>query len=322
MKILVTGGAGFIGFHTTLKLLERGDEVVIVDNVNPYYDPKLKEKRLEILQKNEKCTFIKADVSDYKAMENIFKEHSFDKVCHLAAQAGVRYSLEDPFSYETSNGMGTLNLLELCRHHGPKDFVFASSSSVYGGSTDMPFKETDPCDKPLAIYAATKKYNEAQAYAYHNLYGLNCTGLRFFTVYGPWGRPDMALFLFTKAMLNDEPINVFNNGEMVRDFTYVEDIVQGVIASIDKAHPYQIFNLARGETVKLLEFIEAIEDALGKKAQKNMMPMQQGDVPATSGDISKAKELLGYEPKTSVKEGVKNFVEWYKKHYHTDSKEE
>ncbi|MFT4343881.1 MAG: SDR family NAD(P)-dependent oxidoreductase [Candidatus Woesearchaeota archaeon] len=318
MKVLVTGGAGFIGFHTSQALLARGDNVIIVDSLNEYYDPSLKRARLKILEQNANCTFIHADVSDEEVMEKVFKKHSFDKVCHLAAQAGVRYSLDHPLVYENANGKGTLVLLEMCKKHSVNHFVYASSSSVYGGSKELPFKENNPVMEPISLYAATKRYNELQAHVYHKLYGIQCTGLRFFTVYGPYGRPDMALFLFTKAILEGKPIDVYNNGDMKRDFTYITDIVSGVIASLDNPYPYEIINLARGEQIKLMDFISEIETYLGKKAQKNMMPLQMGDVPETSGDIEKAQKLLGYKPQTSVKEGVQNFIKWYKEYYNTE----
>ena len=314
--ILLTGGAGFIGFHTAKKLLERGDRIIIVDNFNDYYDPELKRARAKILtSKYDAVEFEEVDIADYKALENIFKNEKIDKVCHLAAQAGVRYSLEHPFAYERTNITGTLNLLELCRHYSVKDFIYASSSSVYGNNKKLPFIETDRVDTPISLYAASKKSNEEMAYTYHHLFGLNCTGLRFFTVYGPWGRPDMALFLFTKAILDNKAIKVFNNGEMARDFTYIDDIVSGVIFALDKSYPYEIFNLARGESIKLMDYISEIEKNLNKSAKKNMMPLQPGDVPETSADISHAREKLGYDPQTSVPTGVKNFIEWYKRYY-------
>ena len=248
-------------------------------------------------------------------MEEIFKNNNFDKICHLAAQAGVRYSIENPFAYEKANAIGTLNLLELSRKNNIKDFIFASSSSVYGGNKKLPFSELDNVDSPISLYAATKKYNELQAHVYHNLYGMNCTGLRFFTVYGPWGRPDMALFLFTKAIMDGKKIEVFNNGNMKRDFTYVSDCVSGVVSAIDKSYPFEIFNLARGEQIGLNKFIEEIENNLGIKAKRKLLPLQPGDVPETSADIEKAKKMLNYNPKVSVKEGIKNFIDWYKVFY-------
>lgn len=314
--ILLTGGAGFIGFHTARVLLKRGDRVLIVDNFNDYYDPKVKRDRILELQKEfSDLAVYEIDLSGYEALEKVFQDNKIDKVCNLAAQAGVRYSLTNPFVYVNSNIVGFVNILELCRHYSVKDLVFASSSSVYGTNKKMPFSESDRVDNPISLYAASKKSNEEMAFTYHHLFGLNCTGLRFFTVYGPWGRPDMALFLFTKAILSGEPINVFNNGEMARDFTYIDDIVSGVIASIDKGFAYEIFNLARGESVRLLDYISELENNLGISAKMNMMPIQPGDVPKTSADIAKAREMLGYEPKTSVGEGVKRFAEWYREYF-------
>lgn len=315
MKVLVTGAAGFIGFHTALELLERGDEVIGVDNFNEYYEPSLKRSRADKLKSLYDLNVIEADVSDYKAMEKIFNNNKIDKVFHSAAQAGVRYSIENPFVYEKSNVLGTLNLLELCRYYNVKDFVLSSSSSVYGNNQKLPFSEDDRVDTPISIYAATKKSNEEMCYTYSHLYGLNCTCLRFFTVYGPWGRPDMALFKFTKNILEGKPIEVYNHGRMARDFTYISDIVKGVLAAIDNPFSYEIFNLARGKSIKLLDFIQAIEENLGITAEKDYQPIQPGDVPQTSADITKAKEKLGYSPEVSVKEGVKNFVEWYREYY-------
>lgn len=316
MNILVTGGAGFIGFHVSRKLLERGDNVVIADNFNDYYDPKLKYARIDTIKNNKNLKVYKVDISEYKHLEEVFKKHKFDKICHLAAQAGVRYSLTDPFRYELWNNLGTLNLFELARRYNVKDVVYASSSSVYGGNTKIPFSETDNVDKPVSFYAATKKANELYAYTYHHLYGINCTGLRFFTVYGEWGRPDMALFLFVDNILNNKPIEVYNHGKMERDFTYVDDMVHGVLAAIDRPFGYEIFNLGNNKPVKLTYFIECIENVLGKKAEKKMMPMQPGDVPKTYADIKKAKTMLSFNPKIDIKEGIKRFVEWYKQYYH------
>ncbi len=327
MRILVTGAAGFIGFHVAKALLERGDDVVGVDNLSDYYDVSLKEARLAELEKAAdgkareggggagRFIFLRADVSDKEAVAKAFDEHTPDRVCHLAAQAGVRYSLENPFAYEETNNKGTLTLLETCRHKGVKHFVFASSSSVYGGNEKLPFSESDRVDTPISVYAATKKYGEVLAYAYHRLYGINCIGLRFFTVYGPWGRPDMALFTFTKNILAGEPIEVFNRGEHERDFTFIDDITPSVLAAIDRCEGYELINLARGESVSLNAYIEALEAALGKEAQRTLLPLQPGDVKATSADIGKAKRLLGHDPKTSVTEGVQRFVEWYKGFY-------
>jgi len=311
MKILVTGGAGFIGFHAAKALLERGDEVVIVDNFNDYYDPKLKHDRINQIEKNKNLKIYKVDISNYKELEKIFKRYKFKKICHLAAQAGVRYSLKDPFRYEMWNNLGTLNLLELARKYRIKDFVFASSSSVYGGNKKIPFSEKHNVDKPISFYAATKKSNELYAYVYHHLYGLNCTGLRFFTVYGPWGRPDMAMFKFIKSILANKSIDVYNYGKMKRDFTYISDVIQGVLAALDNPFPYEIFNLGNNKPVRLNKLIKIIEKLLGKKAKRKLMPIQPGDVPITYANISKAKKLLGYKPKTKIKEGVKNFIEWY-----------
>jgi len=311
MKVLVTGGAGFIGFHTAKALLDRGDEVVVVDNFNEYYDASLKRARANLLS----CEIIEADISDYEAMEKVFEDYSFDKICHLAAQAGVRYSLEKPFVYENTNVKGTLVLLELCRKFKVKDFVFASSSSVYGDNKKQPFSELDRVDTPISLYATTKKSNEEIAYVYHHLFGLNCTGLRFFTTYGPYGRPDMALFIFTKAILEGKEIKVFNNGNMARDFTYISDTISGILSALDNAFKYEIFNIARGEKVKLPDFIKEIEKNLGVKAKKRFLPLQPGDVPESLADISKAREMIGYNPKVSIKEGVKKFVDWYKEFY-------
>ena len=312
--ILVTGVAGFIGYHVAEALLARGDTVVGVDDLNEYYDPELKQARLAMLKKKG-FSFVQADFSDWKAIEPVFTQQQIDTVCHLGAQAGVRYSLEDPFAYERSNNLGTLTLLELCRQHGVEHFVFASSSSVYGANTELPFSEEQRADTQLSVYGATKKSNEAVAHAYSHLFKINCTGLRFFTVYGPWGRPDLSLFKFVKTTLAGEPIDVYNHGKHSRDFTFIADIVQGVLAALDKPFKYEIFNLGRGESVKLMDFITIIEEVLGKKAEKNMLPMQPGDVEATHADISKAKKLLGYAPKTSIQEGTAKFIAWYKEYY-------
>lgn len=314
MKVLVTGGAGFIGFYVAKALRERGDEVVAIDNFNDYYDPSLKEARAEILRKLG-CIVLWVDVADSSAMDELFLEHRFDRVCHLAAQAGVRYSLENPLSYERSNVLGTLNILEMCRKHDVKHLVFASSSSVYGDRGNVPFSENDRVDSPVSIYAATKKSNEEMAYAYHHLYGLNCFGLRFFTVYGAWGRPDMACYLFTDKIVDGKAIDVYNNGELSRDFSHITDITDGVIRAIDKCVGFEVINLARGKAVSLMEFIGAIEKSLGMKAEMNMLGMQKGDVHMTYADITKARKLLGYEPKMDLQEGVDDFVSWYKEFY-------
>ena len=312
MNILVTGGAGFIGFHVAKALLGRGDNVVIIDNFNDYYDVKLKEARIKELGKHDNLDVIKADISDYDTMNIIFKKHKFNKICHLAAQAGVRYSIENPLAYEKSNILGTLVMLEMAKKYNVKYFVFASSSSIYGNNKKTPFSEEDNVDYPVSLYAATKKSSELLAYTYHHLYSLNCTGLRFFTVYGPWGRPDMAYFKFTKAILEDKPIDVYNYGKMKRDFTYISDITDGILAAIDNPFPYEIINLGNNKPIELSYFIECIENALKKKAKKNMLPMQPGDVKITYANIKKAEKLLNYKPKVKIEEGINRFVGWYK----------
>lgn len=315
MQVLITGVAGFIGSQVAGALLERGDFVIGIDNLNAYYDPSLKEARLRTLASKEGFTFHKVDMTDYDAMQMIVEEHRIERILHLAAQAGVRYSIEHPFTYEKNNELGTLNMLELARHHGVGHMIFASSSSVYGGNTEMPFHEGQDVSRPVSLYAATKKSGELMCHTYHHLYGIRCRCLRFFTVYGPWGRPDMALFTFTRNILEGRPIDVYNHGKMHRDFTFIDDIVQGVVAAIDAEYGYEIFNLARGESVELMTYIRALEDALGMKASMNMMEMQPGDVPATSADISKAQRMLAYAPSTSVPEGVRRFVDWYRSFY-------
>ena len=317
MVYLVTGSAGFIGFHLVQKLLQENHKVVGVDNLNSYYDPKLKKARLEILKKQPNFSFYQLDIAEFASLEKVFAENKIDKVCHLAAQAGVRYSLENPHIYEQSNMVGFLNLLELMRQYKVKDLVYASSSSVYGGIKEIPFKEEAKINQPISLYAATKAANELYAHVYHHLYGLNTIGLRFFTVYGPWGRPDMALFLFTKAILENQPIKVFNQGQMKRDFTYVDDIVSGIVAALDKVSSlgYEVFNLGCADPVNLLDFIKTIEESLGKKAKKEFLPLQPGDVPNTYADISKAQKLLGYQPKIKIKKGVERFIDWYRKYY-------
>lgn len=313
MNILLTGVAGFIGYHVAQALLERGDAVVGVDNLSPYYDVELKRTRLKQLEDAKGFTFHRADIADKEAMERVFAEGGFTKVCHLAAQAGVRYSLTNPYSYERSNCLGTLTLLELCRHYKVNHFVFASSSSVYG-KNEPPFSEEEKTETQISVYAATKKFTEVVTHAYSHLFGIKCTGIRFFTVYGPWGRPDMALFKFTKNILAGEPIEVYNEGRHKRDFTYVADTVQGVLAALDKEFAYELFNLARGESIELNGLIAALEEALGRKTERKLLPLQPGDVKETSADISKARELLGYSPKTSIQEGVREFVKWYKEY--------
>jgi len=317
MKYLITGCAGFIGFHLSKNLLENGETIAGIDNLNDYYDPKLKKERLNILKQYDNFSFSQVDITDYQALEKVFKKYPPEKICHLAAQAGVRYSLTHPFVYEKTNMLGFLNILELMRKYKIKDLVFASSSSVYGGIKEIPFREDMNINKPISLYAATKAANELYAYVYHHLYNINAVGLRFFTVYGPWGRPDMALFLFTKAILENKPIKVFNYGKMKRDFTYIDDIVNGITSSLNKVSElgYEIFNLGCSNQVELMDFIKAIEEELGKKAKKNMLPLQPGDVPETYADVSKAKELLGYQPKVKIEEGVKKFIKWYREYY-------
>lgn len=333
MKILVTGAAGFIGMHVSQLLLARGDQVVGVDNLNDYYDPTLKENRLARLKPKPGFRFEKLDVADRDGMEKLFRAERFDRVVHLAAQAGVRYSLVNPQAYIDSNVVGFTNILEGCRHHGVQHLVYASSSSVYGGNTAMPFSEHHNIDHPVSLYAATKKANELMAHTYSHLFGLPTTGLRFFTVYGPWGRPDMALFLFTRAMLAGEPIKVFNHGKMVRDFTYVDDIAEGVVRTLDRVAtpdpafdaaapdparsnvPYRVFNIGNNAPVTLMEFIEAIEAAVGRPALKEFLPLQDGDVPATYADVSELEAWTGFRPRMPVPEGIGRFVAWYRDYF-------
>ena len=333
MKILLTGAAGFIGMTTALRLLERGDSVIGLDNLNDYYDVDLKLSRLQLLERHAGFRFIKLDVADCSGIEQAFASHKFDRVVHLAAQAGVRYSLENPHAYVDSNVVGFLNILEGCRRAEVEHLVYASSSSVYGGNTHLPFSEHDNVDHPVSLYAATKKANELMAHTYSHLYGLPTTGLRFFTVYGPWGRPDMALFLFTKAILEGRPIDVFNEGRMQRDFTYVEDIAEGVIRVMDRCatadpafdadrpdpaasnSPYRLFNIGNNRPVRLFEFISCIEQALGRKAQMRLLPMQDGDVPATFADIDALGDWTGFAPDTTIEEGVGRFISWYRSYY-------
>jgi len=310
--ILVTGCAGFIGYHATRALLERGDTVIGVDNFNDYYDTGLKEARITALGNQNKFTLHKINIEDKPALAKLFAKNKFDAVCHLAAQAGVRYSLENPDVYISTNVAGTHNLFELAREHKVPKFILASSASVYGGNTKVPFSETDAVDKPLSLYAATKRYNELEAHAYHSLYGLNVYCLRFFNVIGTWGRPDQALYKFTKAILADEQIDVYNNGEHKRDFTYVDDIAAGVLAAIDGCNGYEIINLGNHKPVDLEYFISLIEKSLGKTATKNYLPLQPGDVVETYADNSKAKKLLGWQPSTNIEQGVEKFIEWYK----------
>ena len=314
MKILITGGAGFIGCHTAKELIDRGDEVVIVDNFNDYYDPKLKRDRVENVLGDRKFKLHEADIRDKEKMEEIFATEKIDKVVHLAAMAGVRYSLQNPSLYYEVNVMGTQNMLDLAIKHKIQNFLYASSSSVYGNNTKLPFSEQDSVDNPISPYAASKKATELQAHVYSHIYGLPTTGLRFFTVYGPWGRPDMALFLFTDAIVNNRPIDVFNEGNMTRNFTYVDDIVSGILTVLDANLLYDVVNIGGDKEEKLLRFIEVIEENIGKVAEKNLKPMQPGDVPATVADISKLRKM-GWEPTTRIEKGIENFVKWYKEYY-------
>ena len=331
--VLVTGAAGFIGFHLTRRLLEKGCKVVGIDNLNAYYEVQLKEARLEKLTPSDNFSFIKVDLADRARIEKVFQENRFDVVVNLAAQAGVRYSLTNPHAYIDANLVGFVNVLEGCRHHGIKHLVFASSSSVYGANTKMPFSVHDNVDHPVSLYAATKKANELMAHTYSHLYGLCCTGLRFFTVYGPWGRPDMALFLFTRAILDRKPIKVFNHGKMQRDFTYIDDIVEGVYRVMgnlpspdaswrgDQPDPgtsyvnYRVFNIGNNRPVSLLDFIETLENVLGKKAEKDFQDLQPGDVVATYADIEDLKQQIGFAPATPIEEGIRRFVDWYREYY-------
>jgi len=315
MRILVTGAAGFIGFHLAGRLLERGDAVVGLDNMNAYYDVRLKEARLARLRERKAFEFVRADLADRPAVEAVFASGRFDAIVNLAAQAGVRYSVENPHVYVESNVVGFLNVLEGARRHGTGHLVFASTSSVYGLGTDLPYKETADTEHPVSLYAATKKSNEVMAHAYAHLFGIPTTGLRFFTVYGPWGRPDMALFKFTQGILDGTPIPVFNEGRMVRDFTYVDDIVEGVVRVVDRPAPYRIFNIGNHQRVELMDYIRAFEDALGKKAKLDLLPMQPGDVLATEADIGALEEATGFRPGTPVDEGVRRFVKWYREYY-------
>ncbi|MDR4517719.1 MAG: NAD-dependent epimerase [Nitrosomonas sp.] len=333
MKVLVTGAAGFIGMHVAMCLLKKQIEVVGIDNINDYYDTRLKEDRLKQLNPLPGFRFIKLDIADRAGMEKLFSNEKFDYVIHLAAQAGVRYSLENPHVYIDSNVTGFLNILEGCRHHPVKHLIYASSSSVYGANTHMPFSVNDNVDHPVSLYAATKKSNELMAHCYSHLFGIPVTGLRFFTVYGPWGRPDMSPFLFVSAILEGKPIKVFNHGKMKRDFTYIDDIVEGVIRVMDTIAqpdttfdpgtptpsssntPYRIYNIGNHTPIDLMTFIETIENALNKKAIKNLLPMQPGDVVATFADIDSLQQATGFEPKTPLAEGIARFVAWYRNYY-------
>jgi UDP-glucuronate 4-epimerase len=333
MRVLVTGAAGFIGYHVAERLLARGDEVIGLDNLNPYYDPVLKQARLARLRPHARFSFEKLDLADRAGMEALFARSKIQRVVHLAAQAGVRYSIQNPHAYVESNVTGTLHVLEGCRHHGVEHLVFASTSSVYGANTKMPFSVHQSADHPLSFYAATKKANELMAHTYASLYGLPATGLRFFTVYGPWGRPDMALFLFARNILAGRPIDVFNYGRHRRDFTYVDDIANGVVAALDHVAtadagwngdapdpatsqaPYRLYNIGNNRPVELMHYIEVLENCLGRKAEKNLLPLQEGDVPDTWADAEDLVRDVGYRPATPVEEGVKRFVAWYLEYY-------
>ncbi|MFW6271873.1 MAG: NAD-dependent epimerase [Desulfosalsimonas sp.] len=332
-KILVTGAAGFIGFHLAARLADEGRRVIGIDNLNSYYDVDLKKARLAELEKKPDFKFLKLDLCQRDELNNLFKQENFDVVVNMAAQAGVRYSLENPHAYVDANIAGFVNLLECCRHNAVSHFVFASSSSVYGANTKMPFSVHDNVDHPVSLYAASKKANELMAHTYSHLYGLACTGLRFFTVYGPWGRPDMALFLFTKAILNNEPIKVFNHGKMRRDFTYIDDIVEGVVRVMAKKPepdpdwtgdspdpgtsyvPYRIYNIGNNRSEQLMDFIGVLEKILGKEAKKEYLGLQPGDVPATYADIDDLYDAVGFRPVTSIETGIRRFVDWYRQYY-------
>ena len=332
-KIIVTGSAGFIGSTLCLKLLERGDNIIGIDNHNDYYDPKIKEARLQRLIKYSNYQHYKIDLSDRKSLDEVFKDHKVSKVVNLAAQAGVRYSMENPLAYINSNIVGFAQILENCRYHNIENLVYASTSSVYGANTKMPFSENDSANHPLSVYAASKKSNELMAHTYSYLYQLPTTGLRFFTVYGPWGRPDMALFKFTKAILDEKPIDVYNHGNHTRDFTYIDDIVEGVIKTLDNPAtinanwnsnepdpassnaPWSIYNIGNNKPIQLMDYIKALEEALGMKAKVNFLPLQPGDVPDTYASTKKLKDEFNYKPSTSVVEGVSHFVKWYKNYY-------
>ena len=334
MRVLVTGAAGFIGSHLSQRLLARGDEVLGYDNLNPYYDPRLKQARLDRLLPLDGFQFVQASLEDRPALEAAFDAFQPDRVVNLAAQAGVRYSLENPQAYLDSNVVGFLNILEACRHRGIEHLVYASSSSVYGANKKLPFAVEDSVDHPVSLYAATKKANELMAHTYSHLFGLPTTGLRFFTVYGPWGRPDMALFLFTRKILAGEAIDVFNHGHHTRDFTYIDDIVEGVIRTLDKvpdpdprhdpmaptpatsSAPYRVYNIGNHQPVQLLRYIEVLEDCLGRKSERNLLPLQPGDVPDTCADVSALQRDTGYSPSTPIETGISRFVEWYRDYYH------
>jgi len=315
MNILITGAAGFIGYHLCKELLDEDNNILGVDNLNNYYDSSLKLKRLNQLKSYKNFKFEKIDISNRELISPIFNKFKPKKVINLAAQAGVRYSLQNPYAYMDSNLVGFLNILELCRQNKTEGFIYASSSSVYGENKKIPFSIQDRVDKPISLYAASKKANELIAHSYSHLYGIHTTGLRFFTVYGPWGRPDMAYYIFTKKILNGEPISVFNNGNMKRDFTFIDDIILGTKAAIEKNYSFEIFNLGNNKSVNLLDFIKTIENKLNKKAIINFQPMQSGDVKETYADISESEEKLGFKPKISINEGIPKFIKWYKSYY-------
>ncbi len=333
MKVLITGAAGFIGFHVARSLLERGDEIIGIDNLNDYYAPSLKQARLDRLSGQNGFSFYKIGLEQRDDLKSVFERHKPDRVINLAAQAGVRYAFENPHAYADANLSGFLNVLECCRESNIDHLVYASSSSVYGANTEMPFSVHANVDHPLSLYAATKKSNELMAHSYAHIYGFPVTGLRFFTVYGPWGRPDMSLFLFTKKILNDEPIDVFNHGQHARDFTYIDDIVTGVIGTLDKTAtpnsdwngaqpdpgtskgPYRLYNIGNNKPVELMYFIECIEKAIGKKAKKNMLPLQPGDVPKTFADVEALEKAIGFKPATPIEVGIEKFVKWYRDYY-------
>ncbi|MBW1714414.1 MAG: NAD-dependent epimerase [Deltaproteobacteria bacterium] len=312
---LVTGAAGFIGFHVAKSLLEKGERIVGIDNLNPYYDVSLKKDRLEQIKSDPRFTFYREDINNIDALERVFSAHHIDRICNLAAQAGVRYSIQNPFAYEESNLKGFLNLLEMARKFPAENFVFASSSSVYGNNKKLPFSTEDNVDTPISLYAATKKANELMAHVYSHLFEIPLTGLRYFTVYGPWGRPDMAISLFTKAILGGRPIDIYNFGKMKRDFTYIDDIVDGTISALNRPFKYKIFNLGNSKTVELMELIGIIEEELGVRAKKNFLPLQPGDVPETYADTEGTAKLLGFKPKTSIRAGIRKFLAWYRGYY-------
>jgi UDP-glucuronate 4-epimerase len=315
---LVTGVAGFIGFYIARALLKRGERVTGIDNLNAYYDVSLKNARLNQIISDPHFTFYQNDISDLEALKMIFTHHHIHRICHLAAQAGVRHSIQDPFIYEKSNVKGFLNLLEIARQFQVANFVFASSSSVYGNNKKLPFSVGDFVDTPISLYAASKRANELMAYTYSHLFNIPLTGLRYFTVYGPWGRPDMALFLFTRAILAGKPIDIYNFGNMKRDFTYISDIVEGTVSALDNPFRYELFNLGNSKTVDLMELITIIEEELDIKAKKNFLPLQPGDVPETFADIEKTRTILGFNPKTSIRTGVRKFLRWYRDYYSID----